>query len=314
MRNVRLFGLIGFALLGLLISSLLRLAAPSLPSSAQSIPSPAHSPLYSSPSETAPVADVTVEYDTYEMPRTVIHVLTVPQQGFAVVPVVAPEVEFLPDFAESSGAIAGVNGGFFDPVNQKTTSYIVLDSVVVADPAQNERLVNNPDMIPYLDRIFNRSEFRQYQCDDTTRYDIAAHNEPVPQGCQLLNSLGAGPRLLPELAAVEEGFAEIVDGELVRDALGSTQPNARTAVGITPRGEVVLAMAAQRPDAPSQSGVSLSELAEFMGTLGVDEALNLDGGSSSSLYYQGRTYYGRVDTEGSPIERPVKSVLLVQAR
>ena len=73
-------------------------------------------------------------------------------------------------------------------------------------------------------------------------------------------------------------------------------------------------MAAQRPDAPSQSGVSLSELAEFMGTLGVDEALNLDGGSSSSLYYQGRTYYGRVDTEGSPIERPVKSVLLVQAR
>lgn len=248
------------------------------------------------------------------MPHGVVHVLTIPQTGFSVVPVVAPEVKFLPDFAESSGAIAGVNGGFFDPVNQETTSYIVLDGEVVADPTQNERLVNNPDMIPYLDRIFNRSEFRQYQCDTTTRYDIAAHRDPLPPGCQLLSSLGAGPRLLPTLAAVEEGFAEIVDGELVRDALGSTQPNARTAVGITSRGEIILVMAAQRSDDPMQSGVSLPELAEFMDTLGVEEALNLDGGSSSSLYYQGQTYYGRVDAEGNSIQRPVKSVLLVQAR
>lgn len=57
--------------------------------------------------------------------------------------------------------------------------------------------------------------------------------------------------------------------------------------------------------------MSLPELANFMKSLGVKEALNLDGGSSSSLYYQGKTFYGKVDLEGKTIKRPVKSVLVL---
>jgi exopolysaccharide biosynthesis protein len=72
-------------------------------------------------------------------------------------------------------------------------------------------------------------------------------------------------------------------------------------------------MAAQKPDAPSNSGMSLPALTTFMQErLGVKQAMNLDGGSSSALFYEGKTVYGKVDPEGQPIQRAVKSVILVQ--
>lgn len=274
-----------------------------------------------------PSAEPVIQYRTDSFfQRATIHSLSIPAHSkLIVVPAVATHLAPLASFVEEGGAIAGVNGGFFDPVNQKTTSYIVLQGEVVADPTQNDRLMSNPDMIPYLEQILDRAEFRQYQCaqsnqldqsdqaDQTIRYDIASRSEPLPEGCQLVASLGAGPRLLPELTLVEEGFADIVNGEVIRDAIGSRSPNARTAIGLTPAGEIILVMAAQRPEMPSESGVSLQELAEFMADeLNVEEAMNLDGGSSSALYYHGQTYYGRVNAAGDWVERPIKSVLLVK--
>lgn len=275
-------------------------------------PSIAFSPASVSPRFVSAATGAAVTYDVQYLPYSVVHWLRMPaNMSFHVTPALAEKGDALENFA-AAGAIGAVNGGFFDPINQKTTSYVVLNGEVVADPAENERLVNNPEMLPYLDRILDRSEFRQYRCGPTIRYEIATHSEPVPVNCQLLTALGAGPRLLPQLSLVEEGFAEIIDGEWVRDALGSTQPNARTAVGITAEGDVLLVMVAQLPERPTDSGMSLPELAEFMQTLGVEAAMNLDGGSSSALYYQGQTYYGKVDRAGNPVERPVKSVLLVQ--
>jgi len=87
--------------------------------------------------------------------------------------------------------------------------------------------------------------------------------------------------------------------------------NARSAVGITREGNILLVMAAQKPELPQNSGVSLPELAELMKSFGVEKAMNLDGGSSSALYYQGETFYGRVNRDGNRIKRPIKSVLVV---
>ena len=279
---------------------------------ADQLPQPSIALMASPTASVGASASIAITHEVHRLPRSLIHVLHIPAEArLRVTPALASEVDTLASFVATTGAIAAVNGGFFDPVNQKTTSYVVLNGEIVADPAQNERLVTNPEMIPYLDRILDRSEFRQYQCRQAMRYAIAVHSEPVPEGCQLQTALGAGPRLLPELTLVAEGFAETIDGEIVRDAIGSTQPNARTAVGITDRGDVVLVMSAQLPETPLDSGLSLLEVAEFMKTLGVVDAMNLDGGSSASLYYQGQTYYGRVDELGNPIQRPVKSVLLV---
>jgi hypothetical protein len=277
--------------------------------------------------EPSPIADVpaqpmsepepapTLQYQTYSLPHAVVHTLRIPaQSGFMVTVAAAPELTYLEDFADHHGALAVLNGGFFDPQNQKTTSHVVQQGQQVADPRDNERLINNPDLTSYMDRILDRSEFRRYNCDGKIRYDIVRHSAPIPASCQLVDSLGAGPQLLPDTAA-EEGFvAYDANGAIARDALGSRYRNARTAVGLTPENDVVWVMVAQTAEAPGDSGMSFAELADWMQTLGIEKALNLDGGSSSALYYDQETVYGRVNAEGDRIRRPVKSVLLVQPR
>jgi len=59
-------------------------------------------------------------------------------------------------------------------------------------------------------------------------------------------------------------------------------------------------------------GLTLAEMSEFATSLGIVKLLNLDGGSSSSLRIAGQVFYGRADSNGNPIERPVKSVIVAQ--
>jgi Phosphodiester glycosidase len=274
---------------------------------------------FAAPSVTPPPATTVVpspepqlEYQSYTLPNSVIHTLTIPSQSIATV-TVATGVDSLENLARESGAIAAINGGFFDPNNQKSTSYVLRNGRVVADPRQNERLTNNPQLTPYLAQIFNRTEWRRYQCDREVRYAIALRQDPSPEGCQIVDALGGGPRLLPELTAEQEAFVTRNSGRPMRDPLGSTRPNARSALGIMGDGRLLFAIAAQKPENPTNSGLSLSELATFLQDLGVEAAMNLDGGSSSALYYQGTMFYGKVDEAGNWVKRPVKSVLSISS-
>ncbi|NEO99628.1 MAG: phosphodiester glycosidase family protein [Symploca sp. SIO2E9] len=267
--------------------------------------------LSSSEAVTPPEQDI--QYKSHHLEQSVIHTLLIPAGSkFSVRSAISSELTTLANFAQQHQAIAVINGGFFDPKNQKTTSYIFRQGQLVADPRLNERLINNPNNTPYLNKILDRTEWRRYHCGQNLRYDIALRSEPIPTGCSLVDVLGGGPRLLPEIGSLAEGFIDVSEGKVIRDALGSNQPNARSAVGITSEGNILLAMVAQKPEAPTTSGMSLAALAEFMSSQGVEEAMNLDGGSSSAVYYQGRTFYGKVDKQGNQIKRKVLSVLLVQ--
>ncbi|MDZ8025927.1 MAG: phosphodiester glycosidase family protein [Nostoc sp. DedQUE11] len=251
-----------------------------------------------------------IRYEQRTLPQSIANILFIPANSrFLVTPALSQKVGTVEEFAQKYKAIAIFNAGFFDPANQKTTSYVIIQGKLVADPKQNERLVNNPNLKPYLGQILNRTEFRRYLCGQTVKYDITLHNQSAPAGCQLVDAIGAGPQLLPELTLAKEGF---VDNTNKRDALGSNQRNARTAVGITHDGSIVLIMVAQKSSVGGNSGIPLPALADLMKTLGAEKAMNLDGGSSSSLYYKGKTFYGKIDLEGNSIKRPVKSVLLVR--
>ena len=254
-----------------------------------------------------------VQYNSHTLDQSVVHTLLIPASSrFSVTPGLSQELSTLESFAQKHQAVAAINGGFFDPANRKSTSIVVLQGILVADPNQNERLMSNPKLAPYLKKILNRTEFRRYLCGQTVRYDIALHTEPPLAGCRLMDVLGGGPRLLPELTSLQEGFLDFSNGEVIRDPLRSSQPDARSAIGITHDGSLLWVMVAQKPDTPSTSGMSLQALAAFMKTLGVEEAMNLDGGSSSCLYYKGKTFYGKVREKGNLVKRPVKSVLLIQ--
>ena len=254
-----------------------------------------------------------IHYETIEKERSIVHTVTIPlSSNFLVTPAAEKELQPIMNFASKYQALAVINGGYFDPHNQQTTSYVVKEGKLLADPRTNARLIDNPALTPYLGKILNRAEFRRYLCGGEIRYDIALHNTPSPSGCELKDALGGGPGLLPEDTSVPEGFVAYRDGEMIRNAIGSNYPNARSAVGIKDNGDLVLAMVEQKPSSSGGAGMSLPELADFLSTLGVTKAMNLDGGSSASLYYQGQAFYGRLDREGNKIKRPIKSVLLVQ--
>lgn len=250
-----------------------------------------------------------LDYRVYSLPQSSVHVLMIPAGGrFQVSVALSETAETVEQFAARTGAIAVLNAGFFDPANQQTTSFVTVNRQLVADPRQNERLMGNPSLTSYLAQILDRTEFRRLRCGGTERYAITRHRALVPTACELVDAVGGGPNLLPELTAVDEAF---VDPAVGRDAIGTTRPNARTAIGTTADGTLVWVMASQKPESADASGLSLAELATFMRSLGVETAMNLDGGGSSSLVYREVAVYGRYDATGNPVRRPVKSVLLL---
>jgi hypothetical protein len=254
------------------------------------------SPVVSS-SSVEPSPEALPLYQVYELPHSRVHTLRIPVQGnFEVTVAVSPNLRTVAEFAAKNQAIAALNGGFFDAQNQKTTAYLIQNGQIVDNPQDNERLTQNPKLKAYLSKIFNRSEFRRYQCGTTNRYAIATHDAPIPEGCQLQDALGGGPRLLPTITATEEGFWAENQGKVIRDAIALKQRNARTAIGITSSGDLLWVMAAQKKELGQNSGLSLPELADFIRSQGIQDALNLDGGSSSGMYYQGKIFLGILKT------------------
>ncbi len=108
----------------------------------------------------------------------------------------------------------------------------------------------------------------------------------------LLNSLAEGDEITISISAederwlaAEEGLASvgetlITNGEIVCDKTNGAAP--RTAVGITADGEVVFYVIDGR-QAGYSYGVQLRSLAKRMAELGCVEAINLDGGGSTSI-------------------------------
>jgi Phosphodiester glycosidase len=292
--------MVSFVLLvgGITLALLFHVLSPSLSSSSSlSITQPFPVAIASS---TAP------QYRLESLPHADIHTVTMPANE-RISLAVSSTLETVEQFAEREEASAVLNAGFFDPQNQKSTSFITLNGELVADPRENERLMGNPDLLPYLDRILNRTELRRYRCMQLERFDLAKHLDPVPANCEIVDAIGGGPQLLPELTLEQEAF---FDAQAGRDPLGSGQRNARTAIGLTQDGKMIWVMVAQK--AATNSGMSLVELADYMKGLGVEKAMNLDGGSSSLLYWDGKAVYGKVDGQGGRVMRSVKSVLVLR--
>lgn len=263
-----------------------------------------------------------------QFPQGGLYVMQVPaQSNYKVIPTVSKTLATVASKVWRNSALNRgkdplfiINGGFFDPTNSLTTSFVFQGGLLTADPRINPNLVNNAKLLPYLPKIFNRPEFRLYLCQNAsgsfqTRYDIALRNDPAPQDCLLQSALGAGPTLLPKVEDVSEGFVDYNEaGKVTRDPVGVCALNARSAVGITEQGDVLLMMGTQNPGKTGSSGFNMNDMANLMKARGAVKAMALDGGSSSGFWYQGEVTYGKFNKDGSPVIRPVKSVLMVTPR
>lgn len=115
--------------------------------------------------------------------------------------------------------------------------------------------------------------------------------------------IGGGPRLL------REGNPVASEAEAYPEAFYTTR-HPRTAAGVRADGMLVLAVVDGRQPGIGV-GLSIAELASLMTELGCLDAINLDGGGSSTMVVRGKPVNSPSDPAG---ERAVSDALLVFAR
>ncbi|GAB5519786.1 MAG: hypothetical protein RhofKO_20370 [Rhodothermales bacterium] len=121
-----------------------------------------------------------------------------------------------------------------------------------------------------------------------------------------VTGVGGGPVLLSDGQIRITWEEEVFFGSGI-GSVSDRQP--RSAIGYTARGDVILMVVDGRQN--RSQGVSLTDLAGLMRSVGAVEALNLDGGGSSTLTV-GTTLLNR--PEGGTAQRAIQSAFVVRER
>jgi exopolysaccharide biosynthesis protein len=94
-------------------------------------------------------------------------------------------------------------------------------------------------------------------------------------------------------------------------SINNTTSRPRSAIGYTAAGRVVLLAVEGDNSSAGYPGINLADLASMLGSLGCTDAINLDGGGSTSLVI-GNQLTVRPGDNG--VERPVISALLIKQK
>ena len=181
------------------------------------------------------------------------------------------------DTAAAVGAILAVNG---DNYGSRETGYVIRNGVLYRSAAAKDQ----EDLVVWADGSFS-----------IVREDEVTAQELLEAGAVQVFSFGPG---LLENGAVTVGRTDEVDRAMAS--------NPRTAVGILEEGHYVLVVSDGRSS--ESEGLSLYELAEFLQSLGVQTAYNLDGGGSSTMVFLGRVVNNPTNGRSSG-ERAVTDIL-----
>lgn len=145
-------------------------------------------------------------------------------------------------------------------------------------------------------------------------------------------NLQINPQLLPHLAAEWEGLAHIVGGTPLLVHKGQViadfspektltsfleRPLVRSAIGLLRNGNWLFAVV-EGKHGFQERGITMINLAHFMASLGCVEALNLDGGGSSTLVIRGKIVNHPTGDEdegfGLRTVRPIGDAILIKER
>jgi len=231
----------------------------------------------------------------------VVEILSSKTKG-KLVPYISETLETNSEIYKNSNAKLVVNAGFFDPKNQESVSYVVIDGITKASPKDNESLMQNKALEPYLDKILNRSEFRILEDSfGNITYDIARHEDKVADGLKIRHSIQAGPMLFPELNLEDEFFILVKDGKTVSESASALHKYARTAIGIRENNVYLFIVTTKAP-------MTLAELADLTRKWGMEKAMAFDGGGSTSFDSQELHVISEKNNEA----RKLKSFLILK--
>lgn len=183
------------------------------------------------------------------------------------------------DIAESNDAILAINGDYY---GARESGYVLRNGILYRSEAGK----NREDLVIYEDGSF----------DIINESEVAAE-ELLEDGAVQILSFGP--------ALVIDGEISVTEDEEVGKAKAS---NPRTAIGIIDDLHYVLVVSDGRTD--ESEGLSLYQLAGIMKELGAQTAYNLDGGGSSTMYFNGEVVNN--PTSGRSIkERSVSDIVYI---
>ncbi|WP_217970772.1 phosphodiester glycosidase family protein [Streptococcus oralis] len=184
--------------------------------------------------------------------------------------------------AAENNAILAVNGDYY---GANSSGYVIRNGVVYRDSVRED--ASNGDLAIYKDGSFKIIYEDQVSVDQLVQDGV-------------VNLLAFGPSL------VENGEISVDTNTEVGQAMSS---NPRTAIGIIDENHYIIVVSDGRTS--ESKGLSLYQMAEVMKSYGVKTAYNLDGGGSSTLYFNGQVI-NKPTTGGSKIsERAVSDIVYI---
>lgn len=184
--------------------------------------------------------------------------------------------------AAENNAILAVNGDYY---GANSSGYVIRNGVVYRDSVRED--ASNGDLAIYKDGSFKIIYEDQVSADQLVQDGV-------------VNLLAFGPSL------VENGEISVDTNTEVGQDMSS---NPRTAIGIIDENHYIIIVSDGRTS--ESKGLSLYQMAEVMKSYGVKTAYNLDGGGSSTLYFNGQVI-NKPTTGGSKIsERAVSDIVYI---
>jgi exopolysaccharide biosynthesis protein len=184
------------------------------------------------------------------------------------------------EIADSVNAILAVNGDYY---GAQEKGHVIRNGTLYRDTA----IANQEDLVIYEDGSFGI----------INESDVSAQ-ELIEDGA--VQTLSFGPAL------VQNGTITVSENEEVGQAMAS---NPRTAIGIIDDNHYVFVVSDGRTS--ESAGLSLYELAAFMDSLGVKTAYNLDGGGSSTMYFNGSVVNNPTTGGSTSKERSVSDIVYI---
>jgi exopolysaccharide biosynthesis protein len=164
--------------------------------------------------------------------------------------------------ADANNAVFAINGDYY---GFRDTGIVIRNGVVFRDEGARQGLA-----------FYRDGTVKVYDETATTAEQLLADG--------VWNTLSFGPSLLND-GEVAEGIEDVeVDTNFGNHSIQGEQP--RTAVGIINENHLVFVVVDGRSPGYS-AGVTMTGLAEIMQGLGATTAYNIDGGGSSTMYFNG---------------------------
>lgn len=160
------------------------------------------------------------------------------------------------DTADEVGAILAINGDYY---GAREKGYVIRNGIAYRSTAESDSEI----LCIYADGHF-----------DIISPSEATADELVDMGVWQAFTFGPG--------LIDNGGITVSQGQEVDQAMAS---NPRTAIGQIDELHYVFVVSDGRTN--ESAGLSLYQLAQFMQSLGCETAYNLDGGGSSTMYFQG---------------------------